>query len=237
MIAFVSAAFDPHSRSILSAVQLLWVNLIMDTFAALALATDRPSPEILARFPEPANSSLLTVKMLKLIISQATFQIAAMLVLLYAGRPLLHLPDTVAGRATLSTTIFTTFVFLQLFNEINCRILHDQLNPFRGLFTNLIFVGIWLSTVLVQIVLVNFGGAPFSTVPIPWHLWLVSIGVGILSLPIALAVRLLPDWTQRPHGPERIYMTRERLQWQAAIGNVRRSLAFFTALRRARKVV
>lgn len=234
IVAFTSAVFDPQSRSILSTVQLLWVNLIMDTFAALALATDRPTPEILERHPEATQTSLITVKMAKLITSQAIFQVTIILLLLYTGQTLLRLPDTPAGQMILSTTIFNTFVFLQLFNEINCRILHDKLNPFRGLFTNRIFLGIWIGTAIVQIILVNFAGAPFSTTPIPWSCWLVSLGLGILSLPIALVVRLLPDWPQRHQSPERIYMTRERLQWQAAIGGVRRSLAFFTALRRAR---
>jgi Ca2+-transporting ATPase len=235
VIAFSSAAFDPQSRSVLSAVQLLWVNLIMDTFAALALATDRPSKGILNRFPEPNHSSLITVKMTKMIIGQAIFQVAAMLTLLYAGHALFRLPNEPASTTILGTIIFNSFVFMQLFNEINCRILNGGLNPFRGLLQNNIFIGIWVGTVIAQVFLVFFGGAAFSTVPISWQMWLISLGIGILSLPIALIIRLLPDWTAKPTGPERIYMSRERLHWQAAIGDVRRSLAFFTALRRAHK--
>lgn len=238
IIAFASAAFDPESRSILTTVQLLWINLIMDTFAALALATDRPTEDILDRFPEPTHTSLITVKMIKMIIGQALYQVAAMLIMIHLGHRLFHLPYTPTSNTILATTIFTTFVFMQLFNEINCRILDgNQLNPFRGLFRNSIFVGIWVGTVIIQVVLVFFGGVAFSTIPIPWYLWLTSIGIAALSLPIAVIIRLLPDWTPPSSGPERIYMSRERLHWQAAIGDVRRSLAFFTALRRARPPV
>lgn len=233
--AFVSAAFDSKSRSVLTAVQLLWVNLIMDTFAALALATDRPSPEILERHPESPAANLLSVKMLKLIISQALFQVAITLLMLHFGHEVFHLKEDAASDRILGTTIFNTFVFMQLFNEINSRILYDGLNPFKGILRNQVFLGIWFATVMIQVLLVTYGGRPFSTVPIPWHLWLVSLGIGALSLPIALIVRLLPDWPSRGDKQERIYMSRERLQWQAAIGDVRRSLAFFNAIRRARK--
>lgn len=235
IVAFASAAFDPQSRSAITAVQLLWVNLIMDTCAALALATDRPTPEILKRHPEPQSARLISVKMLKLIISQAVFQVTIILLMLYFGHELFHLSSDPASNLILGTTIFNTFVFMQLFNEINSRILYDELNPFRGILRNHIFLTIWFITVLVQILLVTYGGKPFSTIPIPWYMWLVSVGIGALSLPIALVVRLLPDWPSKNEGSERIYMSRERLQWQAAIGDVQRSLAFFNAIRRARK--
>lgn len=242
LIAFISAVFDPKSRSILTAVQLLWVNLIMDTFAALALATDLPTPEMLKRQPEPPTASLVTFKMLKMILGQALFQVAIILSMLHWGPSILHLPSLSLGEevpaTTMATLIFNTFVFMQLFNEINCRILNgSNLNPFRGILRNRIFLGIWFGTVAVQLLLVSLGGVAFGTVPLPWHLWMVSIGVGAIGLPLALILRLLPDcWSQSPPS-QRVIMTRERLHWQAAISDVRRSLAFYSALRRARKPI
>lgn len=60
MLAFVTAVYDENMKPVLTAVQLLWVNLIMDTFAALALATDPPTEKILDRPPQGKKSPLIT---------------------------------------------------------------------------------------------------------------------------------------------------------------------------------
>jgi len=60
VLTFVSAIADASESSVLTAVQLLWVNLIMDTLAALALATDRPTMELLNRPPESRAASLIS---------------------------------------------------------------------------------------------------------------------------------------------------------------------------------
>ncbi|SAL98862.1 hypothetical protein [Absidia glauca] len=84
VLTFISAVVSSQQKSVLTAVQLLWVNLIMDTFAALALATDPPTEELLHRAPEARSSPLITFKMWKMIIGQAIFQITVTLVLLYS---------------------------------------------------------------------------------------------------------------------------------------------------------
>merc|ERR1712144_196762 len=75
LLTFVSAVSNPDMESVLTAVQLLWVNLIMDTFAALALATDPPTPAILDRKPAGKRAPLITMNMWKMIIGQAIFQL------------------------------------------------------------------------------------------------------------------------------------------------------------------
>lgn len=113
ILTIVSAITSAQQRSVLTAVQLLWVNLIMDTFAALALATDPPTPNLLERLPEPRSAPLINISMWKMIIGQAVFQICIMLVLLYTD--ILDLED---DSPTLQTFVFTTFVFCQIFNEV-----------------------------------------------------------------------------------------------------------------------
>lgn len=113
VLTFISAVVSSQQKSVLTAVQLLWVNLIMDTFAALALATDPPTDELLHRAPEPRSSPLITFKMWKMIIGQAIFQITVTLVLLYSD--ILHYD---AESDILKTIVFNTFVFCQIFNEI-----------------------------------------------------------------------------------------------------------------------
>lgn len=111
VLTLVSAMASDDQTSVLTAVQLLWVNLIMDTFGALALATDPPSPDMLDRRPEPRTAPLISSRMWKMIIGQAVYQILVILALLYTN--VLGMPDT-----TLQTMVFTTFVFCQIFNEI-----------------------------------------------------------------------------------------------------------------------
>lgn len=113
MLTIFSAIISPDQASILSAVQLLWVNLIMDTFAALALATDPPSPDLLHRKPQGRTDPLIDRCMWKMIIGQTIYQLSVIIVLLYTD--VLGLSNDVA---TLKTVIFTTFVFCQIFNEV-----------------------------------------------------------------------------------------------------------------------
>ena len=85
VLAFVSAVSSTKMHSVLSAVQLLWVNLIMDTFAALALATDPPTEKILNRKPTPKRAPLITTNMWKMIVGQAIYQLLVTLVLYFVG--------------------------------------------------------------------------------------------------------------------------------------------------------
>lgn len=100
----------------LTAVQLLWVNLIMDTFAALALATDPPSPYVLDRKPEPRSASLITWTMWKMIIGQAIYQLVVTLVLNFAGKSIFGY-TTSKEQDELETIVFNTFVWMQVFNQ------------------------------------------------------------------------------------------------------------------------
>lgn len=74
ILTFVSAVASDTETSVLTAVQLLWVNLIMDTMGALALATDPPAESILDRKPDPRSSPLITVTMWKMILAQSIFK-------------------------------------------------------------------------------------------------------------------------------------------------------------------
>ena len=106
----------------ISAIQLLWVNLIMDTMAALALATDPPTPELLERKPSKRTEHIISIPMAKMIIGQAIYQIIVCMLIYIQGkvwfRPELEGSDEVKLTSAL---LFNTFVFCQIFNEVNCR--------------------------------------------------------------------------------------------------------------------
>uniref|UniRef100_A0A672K5H4 Calcium-transporting ATPase n=1 Tax=Sinocyclocheilus grahami TaxID=75366 RepID=A0A672K5H4_SINGR len=171
----------------LKAVQMLWVNLIMDTFASLALATEPPNEALLLRKPYGRNNPLISRTMMKNILGHAVFQLTIIFTLLFVGEKIF---DIDSGRnAPLHsppsehyTIIFNTFVLMQLFNEINARKIHGERNVFDGIFANPIFCSIVLGTFAIQIVIVQFGGKPFSCSPLNAEQWLWCLFVGMGEL-------------------------------------------------------
>ncbi|PKY02369.1 cation-transporting atpase [Aspergillus campestris IBT 28561] len=187
LLTFISSVSDPEMRSVLTAVQLLWINLIMDSLAALALATDPPTEEILDRPPAKGGAPLISTTMWKMIIGQSIFQLTVTLTL-HFGHHLLPYPD-----AERRSIIFNTFVWMQIFNEFNNRRLDNQFNIFTGLHRNWFFIGITCLMVGGQIIIAYFGGAAFSIVPIYGEQWAICVLVAAISWPWAIAVRFFPD--------------------------------------------
>uniref|UniRef100_A0A673ZTI2 Calcium-transporting ATPase n=1 Tax=Salmo trutta TaxID=8032 RepID=A0A673ZTI2_SALTR len=185
IVAFTGACITQDSP--LKAVQMLWVNLIMDTFASLALATEPPTESLLLRKPYGRNKPLISRTMMKNILGHAVYQLTIIFTLLFAGEQMF---DIDSGRyAPLHappsehyTIVFNTFVMMQLFNEINARKIHGERNVFDGIFKNMIFCSIVFGTFIIQIVIVQFGGKPFSCVglTIDQWLWCVFLGFGCL---------------------------------------------------------
>lgn len=138
------------------AVQMLWVNLIMDTLASLALATELPTPDLLLRKPYGRTKPLISATMLKNIVGQSIYMLAVTFGLLFYGAKWLDIESGQdqplgAGPTQHFTIIFNAFVMMTLFNEINARKIHGQRNVFAGLFTNPIFYTIWIFTFVSQV--------------------------------------------------------------------------------------
>ena len=138
LITFITAIASDSERSVLTAVQLLWINIIMDGFAALALSTDRPTRTLLDRRPEPKTAPLFTVDMIKMIIGQAIYQITVILVFQFA-----HIYDSdYEEHNQHNAFVFNTFVFCQIFNSVNCRRIDNKYNIFEGILRNWHFLAI-----------------------------------------------------------------------------------------------
>ncbi|XP_059649152.1 calcium-transporting ATPase 4, plasma membrane-type-like [Cornus florida] len=188
MINFVSACSSGSAP--LTTVQLLWVNMIMDTLGALALATEPPHDGLMKRPPIGRNVNFITKVMWRNIIGQSIFQLAVLGVFEFDGKRLLKLSGSDAT-SILNTFIFNTFVFCQVFNEINSRDM-EKINIFRGMFSSSLFMLIIISTVAFQIIIVEFLGAFADTVPLSWELWLLSILIGAVSLIVAVILKCIP---------------------------------------------
>ncbi|GAP87000.1 putative calcium-translocating P-type ATPase [Rosellinia necatrix] len=194
LVAFVSAVANPDMKSVLTAVQLLWVNLIMDTFAALALATDPPSDKILNRLPQPKSAPLITVNMWKMIIGQTIFQLVVTFVLYFAGNQILgYDPNNETQQTELNTMVFNTFVWMQIFNEFNNRRLDNKFNIFEGIHRNKFFLGITALMVGLQVAIIFIGGAAFEIKPINGVQWAICVVSAFVCLPWAVLIRLFPD--------------------------------------------
>jgi len=182
-VAFIGAISDEHGESPLKPVQLLWVNLIMDTMAALALATEVPTADLLNRLPYGKNDNLITKQMWRNIIGQATYQFIVSLGMLYVGPHFLGVEE---GSVRHLTLIFNSFVMCQLFNEINSRKLGKEINVFSGIFSNKIFVGVMIFTIFAQFLMVEYGGEFMGTYPLTAREWGICVAIGAGGLFVGL---------------------------------------------------
>jgi Ca2+ transporting ATPase len=196
MLAFLGAVILEQSP--LTAVQMLWVNLIMDSFASLALATEPPTPALLERRPYPKTKPLLSKIMVKHMLSQATYQLIILLVLTFAGDSMMGIPS---GRYSdvdeehkndptqHMTMVFNTFVWMQLFNEVNCRKIHDEVNVLEGMLGNHVYMYVTVLQVLMQILIVEGTGDFFNCTGLTAGQWGVSIAFGAGSIPVRALLR------------------------------------------------
>lgn len=195
-VAFIGAV--TRAGTPLKAIQLLWVNLIMDSMGALALATERPTLELLDRPPinvSHPKTRLLSNRMWVNIMGQSLYQVGILCLLLFVA------PWVIGGIPPKSevhfTLIFNAFVFCQIFNEVNARKVNGELNIFSGLLTNWMFIAIIVITVLLQVAIVELGGIIFKTVHLNLFQWGLCILIGFISWPLGLALRILPIWPDK----------------------------------------
>jgi len=185
----------------LNAIQMLWVNLIMDSFASLALATEDPTDALLDRKPYSREASILTPMMKLNIISQSIFQITTLTVIIFYGDYIFGVPsdrnlehfmwNNVNGYHF--TIFFNIFVFMQVFNSINARKLQkDELNVFTGILGNWLYILIQSIIIVGQIILVTFGGRAVRTHALSLRQHGYCLFISALTLVWGFFVKLLP---------------------------------------------
>jgi magnesium-transporting ATPase (P-type) len=291
----------------LNAVQMLWVNLIMDTFAALALATEPPQDDILQRQPYKKNGAIVTQVMWRNVFGHAIYQAVVIIMIIFLGQYTLvqpyenwtaaevegvtyrnpfyatdltysdaskkfweeqdnvqfqeqdmknfvcwiaemhdhkkyknacdnadfdysaftceyakskqedpekyvcndndssgtiHPKDVKSGTATMQQTLFTyifqTFVFMQVFNQINARKLElGEFNVFSGIFRNWLFSFITILTIGVQMLMVEYLGTFVKCVPLTLDQNIICIGIAAMELLVGVVIKFMPlGWFQ-----------------------------------------
>lgn len=145
-------------------IQMLWVNLIMDTFAALALATEPANEAVMSEQPRDPKAFIITKRMWYEIFGVG---------ILYFGVLLYLLINNTCNL----TEFFTIFVMLQFWNLFNARVFGQDRSIFNGLLNNPAFIGICLVIFVGQILIVQFGGDVFRTEPLSIETWLEIVGL------------------------------------------------------------
>jgi len=216
----------------LKAIQLLWVNLIMDTLAALALGTEKPTGDLLNRKPFGRYDPLLSPLMIRSIAAHAIYQIAVILVVIFAGPKIswFHSPCAYARKPThheasnciitdskgehpatsteidkqttyVQSIVFNAFVYCQVFNQINARRVNGERNPYKGMFSNPMYMAIFLLIAILQAVLILFTGPFMQVAPFPGIdglAWLTCLVLGAMELPIGFLITFIPVPERKP---------------------------------------
>mmetsp|Transcript_43410 Transcript_43410/g.88814 ORF Transcript_43410/g.88814 Transcript_43410/m.88814 type:complete len:1057 (+) Transcript_43410:288-3458(+) len=238
-IAVVGASILTDSP--LNVIQLLWVNMIMDSFASLALATEDPHPSLLTRNPYPRDQPLLSRYMLRSLLCHGVWQLIVLFIAIFAigevctdatsvsycpggalksGRPAsfdaMSLSDEHCVPLVNRTEgycqeeveqghtptihyslVFTVFVMMQLFNQINARKIHGEMNVFEGVFQNKYFLWIMGGEFLLQFLMVQTPGinTAMGCTGLSFLGWFMCILVGASELPLNLLIRQVPlEW-------------------------------------------
>ena len=164
----------------LTMIQLLWVNLIMDTLAALAFSGEPPLAKHMKEKPKRRDENLITGSMWSSILANGLFITLISVIFLKAPavRGLFH------SEAAFMTAFFGVFVFLNNFNKFNVRV--EEFNLFGHILENRGFLRIVGIIFLVQVIITYFGGEMFRTVPLLPVEWLYVMAFSIIIIPFDL---------------------------------------------------
>ncbi|MFA6599089.1 MAG: calcium-translocating P-type ATPase, PMCA-type, partial [Ignavibacteriaceae bacterium] len=169
----------------LTVPQMIWVNLIMDTFAALALATQPPSKSVMKHKPRKPSDFIISKGMFKsILISGFAFIVVLLSTILWMESD---------GKVTdyELSMFFTFFVLLQFWNLFNAKTLGTNHSTFHKFFANKNFLAISGFIIVTQIIIVQFGGELFRTVPLTLADWVLLIVGSSIVLWVGEFLRLV----------------------------------------------
>lgn len=174
-----------------TALQLLWVNLIMDGPPALTLSLEPIRSSLMKNKPTPRNAHIVTKEMLARIIFNGLF-ISAVFILQTTSNILNGTPEQ-SG-----TILFTLFVSFQLMNAFCCRELSHE-SIFRHFFDNKLMLAAFIATFLLQYFISQYGGYVFGTVPLPTGMWIKILGLSVSVIVASEFFKVLTVIYQKIH--------------------------------------
>ncbi len=189
-------------------LQLLWINVLMDTFASIALCSEAPRREVMRRPPKRRDENIVTRPMFVAIAATAAFFVVVMLLLL-AGMKDWGWFASASGSEEASSSefapltlrqvsiFFTVYVLFQVWNLINCRSLHSNRSALAGLWRNRTFLIIMSLTIIGQVLIITFGDDVFKVRPLGIVDWIVIVAGTSSVLIVSELVRLARRRTRR----------------------------------------
>ena len=181
-ICTIVGLFVEGFHSPFSALDLLWINIIMDGPPALTLGLEPIRDDLMTRKPTARSESIVSKEMLRRIAVNGVFM--CLVCLAQQGFNFLGVEENMV-----QTSVFTLFVMFQLFNAFNCRELGNK-SVFSNLFKNKLMLGAFVIAFALQIVITQFGGAVFDTVPLDFLAWLKIIGMALTVVALDELVKL-----------------------------------------------
>lgn len=180
LVAILTAIIGPFIGVNLpfTVTQMLWVNLIMDTFAALALASEPANDSVMKDQPRKSDAFIITNDMWVTIIGYGMLYFIILMILLI-------------GKLCTLTEFFTIFVMLQWWNLFSTRVYGQRRSIFDGILQNKAFLLIAGCILVGQILIVQFGGELFRTEPLTLMQWISIIGVTSIFTWIRDACKIL----------------------------------------------
>jgi len=202
----------------INSTQLLWINLVMDTFAAIALATMPPLETVLSEPVTSQDTQVLTKAVWRQIYGVTLWNVAVMCIMIFAGKRMFDLDystatqttERVDGKLTAGaiakrthlTIIFNTFVQLAWFNEWNCRVIRPQdynilteMFLFKKPYSGWYFLSVMIFTAAFQWMAVNFGMVNwlFESQNLSAQDYFRSVAWGSSVIPVALLLKFTPN--------------------------------------------
>ncbi len=173
-------------KSPFTALELLWINIIMDGPPALTLGLEPMRDNLFDKKPTKRNENIISKKMLTRIMLNGLFISVIVLAQLFTN-------FLGAGKNEMATVLFTLFVLFQMFNAFNCREL-DTTAMYKNILRNKLMLGVFLIVLVVQFVITQFGKPVFGTVALSWAMWgkmlLVALSVVIINEIIKFGMRI-----------------------------------------------
>ncbi len=166
-----------------TALQLLWINIIMDGPPALTLGLEPIRDDLMKEQPTKRNASIVSKGMLSRIIINGVY-----ISIVFMAQ---HWKNFLGGtQEQLPTILFTLFVIFQLFNAFNSRELSDT-SVFRNIVNNRLMLGVFAFTFTLQVIITQFGGTMFNTVPLPIIMWLKMIGLAFTVIIVSEIIKFI----------------------------------------------
>ena len=175
----------------LKPIQILWINLINDSLGALALATRSPTDALLRRKPYGEGGGLVSNVIARNIAVHTVYQIIVELLILFGYHAIFGVSDSTEDKDYVSSWMFNTFVFMNVFNLINSRVAGHEGSVFDHILSNPYFVAIFLLIAVLQIVIILVGGRAFYAKKPSGKEWGITMAFSVAELIVGFLARLV----------------------------------------------